>query len=48
MAFYLQKEVRRVMDQHDQSTDPHEVGTVGEANEKYGGDVMNHLLLKIL
>lgn len=36
------------MHQHHQSANPHKVGTVGETNEKYGGDVMNHLLLEIL
>lgn len=36
------------MHQHHQSPNPHKVGTVGETNEKYGGDVMNHLLLEIL
>lgn len=48
VAFYLQKEVRRVVHQHHQSADPHKVGAVGETNEEYGGDVMNHLLLEIL
>lgn len=36
------------MNQHHQSANPHKVGTVGETNEEYGGDVMNYLLLKIL
>lgn len=45
---YLQKEVRRVMYKHHQRTNPHIVGTVGETNKKYGGDVMDNLLLEIL
>lgn len=36
------------MHQHHNSANPHEVGTVGETDEAYGGDVMNHLLLEIL
>lgn len=36
------------MHQHHQSADPHKVGTVGETNEEYGGDVMDHLLLEVL
>lgn len=45
---YLQKEVRRVMYQHHQRADPHIVGTVGETNKEYGGNVMNYLFLEIL
>ncbi len=48
LVFYLQKKVRGVVHQHHQSANPHKVGTVGETNEEYGGDVMNHLLLEIL
>lgn len=48
VMYYLQKEVRRVMYQHNQCTNPHIVGTVGETNKKYGGNVMDYLLLKIL
>lgn len=47
-CFYLQEEVRGVVHQHHQSANPHKVGTVGETDEEYGGDVMNHLLLEIL
>ena len=36
------------MHQHHQCANPHKVGTVGESDEEYGGDVMNHLLLEIL
>lgn len=36
------------MHQHHQSANPHIVGTVGETNEEYRGDVMNYLLLEIL
>lgn len=36
------------MQQHHDSANPHEVGAVGETNEAYGGDMMNHLLLEIL
>lgn len=36
------------MQQHHQSANPHKVGTVGETDEEYGGDVMNYLLLEIL
>lgn len=36
------------MHQHHQSANPHIVGTVGETDEEYGGDVMNDLLLEVL
>ena len=36
------------MQQHHQSSHSQEVGAVGEADEEYGSDVMNNLLLEIL
>lgn len=48
VMFYLEKEVRRIVHQHHQSANPHIVGTVGETDEEYGGDVMNDLLLEVL
>lgn len=36
------------MQQHHQSANSHKVGAVGETNEEYGGNVMNHLFLEIL
>lgn len=36
------------MQQHNNSANSHKVGTVGETDEAYCGDVMNHLLLEIL
>lgn len=36
------------MYQHHQRANPHIVGTVGETNKKYGGNVMDYLLLEIL
>lgn len=48
VVFYLEKEVRGVMHQHHQSANSHIVGTVGETNKEYGGNVMNYLLLEIL
>lgn len=47
-APYLHYEVGRVVQQHHKSTNPDKVGTVGETDEAYGGDVMNHLLLEVL
>lgn len=47
-AVYLHYEVRRVVQQHHKSTNSDKVGAVGEADEAYGGDVMNHLLLEVL
>ena len=46
--FYLEEEVGRVVHQHHQRANPHIVGTVGETDEEYGGDVMNYLLLEVL
>ena len=48
VAFYLQQEVRGVVYQHHQRANPDEVGTVGEGDEEYCGDVMDHLLLEVL
>lgn len=36
------------MQQHHKSANSDKVGTVGETDEAYGGDVMNHLLLEVL
>lgn len=48
VVFYLENNVGRVVDQHHQSAHPHIVGNVGETDENYGGNMMNHLLLEIL
>ena len=36
------------MHHHHKRAHPHKVGAVGEADEEYGGDVVNHLLLEVL
>lgn len=36
------------MHKHNKRAHPHKVGAVGEADEEYGGDVVNHLLLEVL
>lgn len=45
---YLEKKVRRVVHQHHQCANSHIVAAVGEADEEYGGNVMDYLLLEIL
>ncbi len=36
------------MKQHDQGADANVVGTVGETEQEDGGQMVNHLLFKIL
>lgn len=36
------------MHKHHKRAHPHKVGAVGEADEEYGGDVVDHLLLEVL
>lgn len=45
---YLQQEVRWIVQQHHNCTNPNVVVTVGEANQWDGSNVMNDLLFEVL
>lgn len=45
---HLQQDVRGVVEQHDQGADADVVGTVGETEQEDGGQMVDHLLFKIL
>lgn len=45
---YLEQDVRGVMKQHDQGADANVVGTVGEAEQENGGQMVDDLFFKIL
>ena len=45
---YLEQDVRGVMKQHDQGADANVVGTVGEAEQEHGGQMVDDLFFKIL
>ena len=45
---YLQQDVREVVKRDDQRADADVVGTVGEGEQEDGGQMVHHLLFKIL
>lgn len=45
---YLEQDVGGVVKQHDQGADADVVGTVGEAEQEDGGQMVDHLFFKIL
>lgn len=45
---YLQQDIRGVVQQHDQRADANVIDAVGETEQEDGGQVVNHLLFKIL
>lgn len=48
MTRYLEQDVGGVVKQHHQGADANVVGTVGEAEQEDGGQMVDHLFFKIL